>query len=325
MPHATIQQFRMQKPKRTIYPVKELKNLDSREKMLAYKPLRWGIPKYEGADVPSKSNIDCEAKEGAGDWKTNDFSGRREPNKKIFTNQIGAIFDPAEIKSGIGRLLRLPKGTDEKPKVAVFAGYVGKFSRALSQAGYDVLHTDPLPEYANQEGLRCMAAYAHELPFSPNTQAYVSYEGFPALTGPHGFLFMLKAIAHTRSGLIVASSIIDVESLAAVLHFRRAYGLGFETLKTEKLYWIHLFADEKRKQKVTLDVNVYQRAMQRGREGMANFSGMHCLYLMGMTTKQIDRIQERLHQAWGSGITYGQQHTICISSKEQLEAVRDFM
>ncbi len=161
---------------------------------------------FRTRQFPNLIGLDQEAKNAAQrDWRTNLFqtlSGRAQSLK-----QPRQFFDPHEIQRGLRVLFRLnPATIAQKPRLIVFAGYTGHFSRSLQEAGFDVLHTDPVPEFSKADGVKSQSAYFHNLPRKPNTLAHISFEGFPAILSSSGYPGIMRSLADTSHGLVMVES-----------------------------------------------------------------------------------------------------------------------
>ena len=306
------------KPRKTIFSSGIRATLRALKAPADYNPYIYlHIPPLPGIGpvLPLKAEIDTLATHpmSLGKW-----SGS-QADDLLFHNQAARFFNPAEVRLAVSSLLRLDKTLlNAQPKLVVFAGYVGKFSRALQDAGFNVLHTDPIERHARHKGLKNLITPAHQIPQEPGNVAYISYEGYPALQCNHGFYFLLRSIAHTEKGLIVAGGTVrnDTISMNGVMHLKQTYHLGFEVLDTKNYSWYRLFASPKIKEKVSLDLSVFEFILANNKAVATDATGQmmglpvrnpdaHTISKgLGIPLNKVEKSLRRLHDAWAMGAPF---------------------
>jgi len=173
-------------------------------------------------------------------------------------------FRPNEIRRAMKRILRIKEENLSRSNLRIFAGYTGEFSKILNDQGFDILFTDPdvYYTYVRGEKIGCYTkkCASHRIPKHSNAEAYVSFEGIPALTEQHGMLTYLKALAETRKGLLSVSHYDSPNNPTKpqLIFMSEAYGLGVEDLKTSNLLFTRIFANPRAKRKVQQDLRVVE-------------------------------------------------------------------
>jgi len=230
------------------------------------KPIEVRLPTFPGADVSAKETIQPYEDEidmtlrGLKIRLRNASLSNRAERRENFERQSKYKFKPKEIRKAMKCILRLHEDEIKKRKLIVFAGYTGEFSEILAKKGFKLIFTDPVFEYSYRPDLgEAYTSESHRIQLHKGAEAYVSFEGIPALMNQHGMLTFLKALAETRKGIVIVShydSPYNEPLMPQLTLLSETYGLGLEDLKTSNLLFTRLFASGQAKKKVIQDLQV---------------------------------------------------------------------
>ncbi|MDO8627125.1 MAG: hypothetical protein Q7K42_01540 [Candidatus Diapherotrites archaeon] len=155
---------------------------------------------------PSKLQIESSSKVLTKQFEEEDAKKIAAAGHPLVDRQAKHVFDKDELRDVFHKLLGSPVSGEKNLRLVVFAGYTGQFSKALQGAGFDVVHTDPLNTHVQRTDMPSFQAFAHTIPKIARVSAFVSFEGFPAIEGLHGFPFILRALAESEKGIVVMCS-----------------------------------------------------------------------------------------------------------------------
>ncbi|MFH0971643.1 MAG: GNAT family N-acetyltransferase [Candidatus Micrarchaeota archaeon] len=230
-----------------------------------------------------------------------------------FERQTKYDFRENEIRRAMKRILGVREHEVGRDPLVVFAGFTGQFSDVLKKNGFKVIFSDALRQYADarKDSMQTMTTYSHRIPKVENAEAYVSFEPIPALVDAHGFITYLKALAETKKGMVIVSHYDSPRNPTegGLIMLSEAYGLGLKDLRTSNLLFTRVFANEKARKKIQLDLEVLKHiedvpSVKKGGEEyrevplnrLATIS-----FWTGASIKEIERSLRRLQSTWMQG------------------------
>ncbi|HEY4474165.1 MAG TPA: hypothetical protein VI957_03325 [Candidatus Paceibacterota bacterium] len=258
-------------------------------------------------DFPAKVRINSDSREAFQafrKWADRVSTPATEEDRIHPHKQSTFDFSKADFPRAFRKLLHISPGG--RAPLIVVAGHTGGFSKALVEQGFPVMHTDADKRFATLENFPSLCAFAHAIPVIPNATAYVSFEGYPAFKGAHGYLTLLKSVAETQKGCVMmhGQRVFERNFFASLRYFSTFYNThaGIYMPKNAEHVFFVLLSTPRARAKAVDDLKVLEK-LQVGQMHLPAIAKN-----LSLTLNETRRSLVRIHMGFLSGKIYNGSH-----------------